>query len=682
MLCTPHPRSLRFPVRRALGSAFLLAVLGIPVVANAQAGLQGTPPPPPAKTPSDTPASVPAGALSPQPLPARTEESARPQISPKQAREADDAYIEGAKQVQRKDLEAALKSFQHAVQLNPNNRDYVLSLIVTTENRVTELVQLAAKARLGGNNDRANALLEEARALDPENRVVTQHLGIDASPLPTKQIDRAALRSDEITSTLGGPIELTPTSGLHSFHTQADARSLLSNIYKAYGIIPSFDSSVSTAGNVAIDMDNVSFKDATRVILQLTHTFAVPIQPSQVLLIKDVPENRQEFQPQIEETIYLPGYSQDQMTELATIARNIFDLRQVTASATGGFILVRGDEESLRLLNATYADMLDGGTDILFDLNLYEINTTKIRNIGATLPASAGAFDLVNSAQTLLSSNQTLISQAIANGLLTLGSNQETNLLNELGILIAAGVTGSSQFTDLLGYVGTYSALPLVGVSLATGSTFNLALTATDSRLLDSLQLRSTNGQAATFRAGSRYPVETAQYSSGINSSLASQLSGLNINGTSASALLKQYLGSTQTTVPQFQFEDLGITLKLTPHVQHGSDINLALDMKIEALGGSSINSIPILNNRALTSTITMPDGKMAMLAALVSRNEIRSIDGLPGISELPGFQGTDKDKEIDTDELLITITPHIVRTGTFHIASKRLAAVHTVSSQ
>jgi general secretion pathway protein D len=104
--------------------------------------------------------------------------------------------------------------------------------------------------------------------------------------------------------------------------------------------------------------------------------------------------------------------------------------------------------------------------------------------------------------------------------------------------------------------------------------------------------------------------------------------------------------------------------------------------MKIEALGGSSINSIPILNNRALTSTISMPDGKMAMLAALVSRNEIRSIDGLPGISELPGFQGTDKDKELDTDELLITITPHIVRTGTFHVASKRLAAMHTVSSQ
>ena len=57
----------------------------------------------------------------------------------------------------------------------------------------------------------------------------------------------------------------------------------------------------------------------------------------------------------------------------------------------------------------------------------------------------------------------------------------------------------------------------------------------------------------------------TATYSSGISSSLASSVAGLTVNGTSVSSLLSQYLGSTQTTIPQIQYEDLGITLKLTP---------------------------------------------------------------------------------------------------------------------
>jgi len=62
------------------------------------------------------------------------------------------------------------------------------------------------------------------------------------------------------------------------------------------------------------------------------------------------------------------------------------------------------------------------------------------------------------------------------------------------------------------------------------------------------------------------------------------------------------------------------------------------------------------------------------MLASEVSSQETRAITGLPGLSELPGFQSTtNENKEIDTGELLITITPHIVRAGNVHIASRPL---------
>jgi general secretion pathway protein D len=196
--------------------------------------------------------------------------------------------------------------------------------------------------------------------------------------------------------------------------------------------------------------------------------------------------------------------------------------------------------------------------------------------------------------------------------------------------------------------------------------------------MLDSLQIRGESGQDATFRVGSRYPIITSTYSSGISSSLASSLSGLNINGTSVSSLLSKYLGTGSVSTPQFQFEDLGITLKLSPRVLHGNEVQVKLNMKIESLAGGSINSIPILNNRTLTSTITIPAGNTAMLASLVNTNEVGSLTGLPGISELPGFQGTDKDSEKDSSELLITITPHIVRAKPFRIASRRLASVKT----
>jgi type II secretory pathway component GspD/PulD (secretin) len=632
-------------------------------------------------------ATTPAGTLTPTPEVSRpeTEDKTRPlvrypQISAKQGREADDAYLAGAKQLERKDLAAAERSFERAVQLNPGNRDYVLALVVAKEQRVTELVQKAAQFREAGDDKQSELLLDEARKLDPENSVVAQHFGAAKAPVAGKP--DAELHGDELSSSLGGPIELDALPGLKSFHLEADARTLLRDIYSAYGITAVFDDTVSPGARAQIDMDNVSFAAATRVVLQITHTFPVPLQSKQVFLVKDSDENRPEHQPQIEETVYLPGYSQEQMTDLANLARQVFDLKQVTASPTGGFMLLRGDEESLRLVNAVYADMLDGGTDVLFDVHLYEVDATKVRNFGLTLPPSAGAFSLVSSAQNLLNSNQSLINQAVASGVLTLGTDQNTNLLTELGFLIAAGVSGASQFTGLLGTIGNFDKLPLLGVSVASGTTFTASLNSSDARTLDEIQIRAGNGTPTNFRAGSRYPIETAQYSSGVSSSLASQLAGLNINGTSASALLKQYLGSTQTSIPQFQFEDLGITLKMTPHVLRGDEVKLALDLKIEALGGSSINSIPVLNSRALTSTVTVPAGQTAMMATLVSRNELKSVDGVPGLSELPGFQGTEQDREFDTGELLITITPHVVRPGAVRTTSRRLAAVHTTSSQ
>lgn len=629
--------------------------------------------------PADAPVSVPAGALTspPQPEPVAPDTTPTyPQISAKQTREADDLYLLGIKQTKQEDLGAAVISFQRASQLNPGNRDYALALIIAKQSRSSQLVHLAAAALQRGDSAKSDTLLEEARKLTPDDPIVAQHFGAASKPTATPQ----PLRADFVASTLGGPIQLDHKKDTHSFHSQRDTRGLLQDIYQAYGITPIFDSSVGSGGSVPIDVDNVNFDDATRIAQSLTHTFAVPVQTKQVLLIKDTPEYRQEFQPLVEETVYLPGYSQEQMTELANVARNIFDVKQVTASSSSGFILLRGDVDSLKLVNAVYADMADGGTDILFDVNLYEITNTRKNDIGAILPSSAGVISIAAEAESLITANQSLLSEAISEGLLKLTGSTLQQELQEIGFLVASGtLSNSTQFTGLLGTFG--GGLAFSGLYLGSNSSFNLALNTSDSRLLDAIQIRAGNGQPVNFRAGSRYPVITGTYSSGISSSLASQLAGLTSAGTSVSSALSSLLASTQASVPQFQFEDLGITLKMTPTVLRGDDISLKLDMKLEALGGSSLNSIPILNDRALASTITIPVGKTALLAQLVTKQEIRSIDGLPGLSELPGFQGTDKAKEVDTDEFVLTITPHIVRAGAPHFNSKPLAAIHTEST-
>jgi general secretion pathway protein D len=642
-------------------------------------------------SPADNPASIPAGTI--PPLPAKPEakpdnKSTKAVVSPKRAHEADDAYLEGAKHVERKDLAAAVRSFQQAVQLNPNNSDYSLALIVTRENYVTELVQRAARARAVGDATLADSLLTQARNLDPNNHVVAQHFdpASDLTLHATKaakgpglfysSVDPAKFPPQNIASTLSGPIELAPDTAKRDVHLHGDVQSVARNLYSLYGIKVSFDSSVTGGPPINLDMNNVTYAGATRALDLAADIFSVPVQPKTVLIAKDTQANRDALTPQVEETIYLPGRTNDEMQELANLARNIFDIKEVTASATGGFVLLRGNEQVLREVNAVYDDMLDGNAEVLFDVSVYEIDKTIDNNVGATLPNSAGIFSVASEAQSLVSANQSLINEAVADGLLTLNGSPLDNLITEVGFLVASGTVSAAQYTNLVGIFG--GGLTLAGLYLGSSSSFNLALSSTDVSILDAAQILGVNRQAATFRVGSRYPVVTGTYSSGASSSLASSLSGLNINGTSASSLLSQYLGSSTVSVPEFQYEDLGLTLKLTPQILHNDAVSLALDMKMEALGGSSLNNIPILNNRALASTITVPAGKTAMLATLVSSTEVKALTGLPGLSELPGFQGTDQDRQKDSTEILITVTPHIVRSGRMQVSSRRLDTVRT----
>jgi general secretion pathway protein D len=665
-------RRRRSIAHAALWGSPLLAISGF-VVLTASAQTNSS---------ADHPASVPANAI--PSLPAKHQPSTTSAaISPKQIRAADDAYLEGAKHVQHKEIAAALSSFQQAVRLNPNDSDYSLALIVTRENYVTELVQRAARARSVGDTALSESLLTQARALDPDNRVVLQHfeatsgagnkMASDVKKLDPfySSIDPSKFPAQNIASTLQGPVELTPTPGNRDVHLHGDVQSVARNLYSIFGIKVAFDPSVKSGAPINLDMNNVTFAGATRALGIAAKIFAVPVQPTSVLIARDAQENRDALMPLVEETVYLPGRTNDEMQELANVARNIFDIKQVTASSTGGFLLLRGNEQVLREVNAVYDDMLDGNPEVLFDVSLYELDKTLDNNVGAVLPSSAGVFSVAAEAQSLVSANQSLINQAVAAGLLTLNGTPLQNLITEVGFLVASGTVTAAQYTNLLGIFG--GGLTLAGLYLGSSASFNLALNSTDVSILDSEQIRAINKQPATFRVGSRYPVITGTYSSGASSTLASSLSGLNINGTSVSSLLSQFAGATSVTVPQFQYEDLGITLKLTPQILHNNTVSLALDMKVEALGGSSINSIPILDNRALTSTITVPAGQTAMLATLVSSSEMKALTGLPGLNDIPGFQGTSQDRQKSSTALLITITPHIVRSGRIEVSSRRI---------
>ncbi len=572
--------------------------------------------------------------------------------SPKQdPRAAEDAYLSGARLLDHNDLTGAELKFRRAVALNSSNRDYALALSLTHERHVTELIQQAGKARLLGQHEKAETLLAEARLLDPENGIVGPRVDNGELPKAFHPEIEPWIREDPA---ITGPVTLEPDPGQKSFHLHSDEQDVIRQVLSSYGIRPVFDESVQK-DDLRFNLDESSYQQAVPVLLDITHLFAVPMDAKSVLIAKDTPENRQRLERQLQETIYIPGMTNEEMDSFGTLIKNIFDIKQVTVGKSSGTLVIRAPQETLTYVNLTLADLIDGGSEVLIDLQLYSVDTTNQRNIGAQLPQQAGIYNVSSAAQNIVTSNQDLVNQAIAQGLVPAGASNITIAL----ALIASGLVQSTLLSNTVGFFG--GGLTATGVTVNQFAAFNLSLSSSDTRALNDIQIRVGDRQTATFRIGERYPITTATYSTGVSSS--SVPPNTTINGVSVASLLNSAVGST-ATIPQIQYEDLGLTLKATPTVQKSGAVKMHIDLKIEALNGASLNNIPVLNSEQFASDVTLDDGDTALMVSSLTKSESASLSGYPVLSELPGFQTATATRltETDSSDLLLLVTPHITR--------------------
>jgi type II secretory pathway component GspD/PulD (secretin) len=615
--------------------------------------------------------------------------NAGPRPGKRELRDAETAYLAGAKKLEQDDLSAAESDFQHALKLDPANPAYAVAISVARQHRLTELVQQATKARQAGNQGKADTLLAEARAIDPENPIVIEHSGPfslgSASVQPaaekagensgqsatgagarnavTPLFDRAQLiagaeadRSSMVEAPpIAGAIQLTPTAGLKSFHLRGGSADLLREVAATYGINAAVDDSVDKK-NLRFDLENVTYRQAMDVLLSMTNAFAVPLDETGILIAKNDGADRGRLERQLQETIPVPGYSSAEVGELVAVARNIFGLTEKDIYASPGNLVVRAPEDVLGPLNRMLQDLIDTSGEVMIEVKLYEIDTTHMINAGGNVPTQFSVFNVEQAANQIVNANQTIVQQAIAQGLVPPGTS---NLQIALA-LINLGLVKSSLASNLIGVIGG-GALQ-TGISASTNFTFNLGLNSTDTRILDDVQQRAGNNQAVTFREGTRYPIVSSTYTTGL-STAASALGNATVNGVSVASLLQQYAGGSSATIPQVTYEDLGVTLKATPTIQRSGQVGLKMDFKIEALSGTTNDGNPVLNNRQFTTGLTVGDGESVLMVSYVSRTELNAMTGIPGLSELPGFQMPTQDNvEKDSSQLVVLVTPHIVR--------------------
>jgi general secretion pathway protein D len=119
-----------------------------------------------------------------------------------------------------------------------------------------------------------------------------------------------------------------------------------------------------------------------------------------------------------------------------------------------------------------------------------------------------------------------------------------------------------------------------------------------------------------------------------------------------------------QQVIRNVNYRKVGVNIDITPRVHANNDVTLAVKVELSSVSGTGFSGYPTFGSRQITTTLRLRDGETNIMAGLIRDNERTVASGLPGFSDLPfvgRLFGRDK-KETEQTDIVLTLTPHIVR--------------------
>jgi general secretion pathway protein D len=540
--------------------------------------------------------------------------------APLHAESAKKLYKQGKLAEAKDDAIAAYQAYHQAFLQKPMDLRYKEAYLRLRFSAAAAYIDQGRKLREQGQYNDALTDFLHALEIDPSDEAANQEIrktrtlinGTAAPPNPSE----AALSSEQVQKELasvGSPITLKPLSNEPiTIHADEDTKIIYQTIGKLAGINILFDPDY-VSKRVPVDLHRVTLYDALRSVGFISQTFWRPVTSDTIFVAQDTSQKRRLLDQQAVQTFYLTNVTQaNDLNEILNAVRNLMDTSvKLQAVPSQDAIVMRGTPDQLLLAQNIINDLDKAKPEVVIDVAVMEVNRDLLRNIGVQLPGSFGVTLQASTASTSSSSTST-----------------------------TTGTTTSPTLNDLGNLNGTNFA-----VSLGE-ATANLLLTDTRTRLLQNPEIRAVDGQKASLKIGTRIPIATGSFSSGV--------------GVAAASISP--LVSTQ-----FSYIDTGVNMDMQPTIHYDGDISLKLKIEISSetgqvnLGG--INE-PEIGQQIIEGNVRLKDGQTTLLGGILEHNETITIGGTPGLGEIPviKYLFSSQQKEVVNDEIVFMLIPHIVR--------------------
>jgi general secretion pathway protein D len=523
------------------------------------------------------------------------------------------AYRQGQKFAKQGNWDLAVARLTVALQKSPDNIGYKIAL-ENARIQASRFHYAEARRHLAADQlERAAEELEIATKYDPGNKSAADDLALVRDKIRGREEERRRLAEFEAMKTRAqaAPVPLPVLSPRSQApitlkFSDTSVQKILDTLAKLAGVNILFDEGYRDK-KADVNLTGVTFQEALDQITFVNRLFYKVIDQNTLIVVPESPQKRRSYDDLILRTFYLQNA---EVNETLNLVKTLAGIQKAAGNPSAGAITVLDTPDKVALA-ARVIELNDKAKgEVMVEVQILEVNRNKVKDYGLRL-SNYGA---------------SLTYSPFGGDEASVGGDSPTGFTS-----VRAHLLSSLSLADFV-------------VSIPAQVFARFLQSDATTRILASPRLRAAEGKKTTLKIGQDVPVPITTFQA------------------------TQTGGTTFTPATSFQYRTVGVTLDLTPKVNASGDISLELNAEFSLLGQAADvggqENLPTFLTRTVSGILRLRDGETSLIGGLVQSRETASFTGIFGLQSVPILNKlfTSTNKQSEESEVLLSITPHLVR--------------------
>lgn len=385
----------------------------------------------------------------------------------------------------------------------------------------------------------------------------------------------------------------------------ASLASVITALARTTGLNFVLDQEINPELSVTLVVRDLPFDQVLSLILKSHQLEQQIVSPNTLLIYPQQSEKQRAYRPLVIRSFALANADARQIQNLF---KQVLKVRDLYVDERLNVLVLRDTAEVVRQAEFLVARLDAVDPEVMLEVEVLELSRNKLQELGMKFPDQIGLGMLQGATASTVLSGGIAQTVTVPGGQLAEGNVD----LQNAGALTA------------------YAANPLL--------LLNLRRENGNSNLLANPRIRVRHREKARIHIGEKLPVFTTTSTANV--------------GVAASV---SYL-------------DVGLKLDVEPQVHEADEVGIRMGLEVSSVvrevPGPQQSFAYIVGTRSTSTSLRLRNGQTQVLAGLISDEERRSINQVPGLGDLPllgRLFASNRDSNTKT-EIVLLITPHVIR--------------------